>query len=503
MDEEWITIKGTHVLIDEQGNVKKGPESLKKVKKSEGLSEGLRPKREDYDYDPSNGFMDFVHKNVEKTRPIYDEEGMEGVEDEFFKVRLNDCTKDFKEISDEEIDRILDENVDDRIATLWLRNYEHEVKPKLVYELTQNSDVHNAALNIMFENYKTSKQGEEKPLSFQEFLTTPIKMYRGGSGKEYKKAGAFSSYTFDKDVAERFKNGPTGHEAPREGVIYEGLIRPIDTYGSLNTSGEAEIFVPRMIAPNGRKDEEEVRLDEQEVWERYNPVKWFFEDYIEKKSDFINSALESVINEAGLLKLFIGKDDECSKESLERCIDSVQKGIAQLTMASGESNFDSAFFSGELNDNIGERDILYPEVDAYRERRQKRLDAKKEPSAWITVNGNHIPVDEDGNPVGGQEKAIGKGEEPKTREELGKSKVERVRSKVKDGLDKYKKANDEVAEVAVEFKDVDTRYQRAKRMLDIDEKYRARLKEAGYAGMSNDKAGENPARRKPKVSWGR
>ena len=24
-----------------------------------------------------------------------------------------------------------------------------------------------------------------------------------------------------------------------------------------------------------------------------------------------------------------------------------------------------------------------------------------------------------------------------------------------------------------------------------------------YAGMSNDKAGENPARRKPEVSWGR
>ena len=24
-----------------------------------------------------------------------------------------------------------------------------------------------------------------------------------------------------------------------------------------------------------------------------------------------------------------------------------------------------------------------------------------------------------------------------------------------------------------------------------------------YVGMSNDKAGENPARRKPKVSWGR
>ena len=26
---------------------------------------------------------------------------------------------------------------------------------------------------------------------------------------------------------------------------------------------------------------------------------------------------------------------------------------------------------------------------------------------------------------------------------------------------------------------------------------------SAYAGMSNDKAGENPARRKPKVSWGR
>ena len=34
-------------------------------------------------------------------------------------------------------------------------------------------------------------------------------------------------------------------------------------------------------------------------------------------------------------------------------------------------------------------------------------------------------------------------------------------------------------------------------------KERCRGHTGDYAGMSNDKAGENPARRKPKVSWGR
>ena len=84
---------------------------------------------------------------------------------------------------------------------------------------------------------------------------------------------------------------------------------------------------------------------------------------------------------------------------------------------------DSAFFAGELNSDIGEKKAQYPaSVEAYRERRRKRKDCKavekfkerrqkrlddKEPDDWITVNGNHIPIDDEGNPIGGQMKAFG------------------------------------------------------------------------------------------------
>ena len=35
-DDQWITMKGTHVLIDDGGQVSKGPDKLKKVVKSGG-----------------------------------------------------------------------------------------------------------------------------------------------------------------------------------------------------------------------------------------------------------------------------------------------------------------------------------------------------------------------------------------------------------------------------------------------------------------------------------
>lgn len=42
LDDDWITVKGTHVMIDDEGKVTKGPESLKKGKayKTKGLGLG-------------------------------------------------------------------------------------------------------------------------------------------------------------------------------------------------------------------------------------------------------------------------------------------------------------------------------------------------------------------------------------------------------------------------------------------------------------------------------
>ena len=99
------------------------------------------------------------------------------------------------------------------------------------------------------------------------------------------------------------------------------------------------------------------------------------------------------------------------------------KGLIAEFQQEKKQNFDSAFFAGELDCRTGDKDAQYPDaVEAYRKRRRERKDCKavekfkerrqkrlddKGPDDWITVNGNHIPIDNEGNPIGGQMKAFG------------------------------------------------------------------------------------------------
>lgn len=83
-------------------------------------------------------------------------------------------------------------------------------------------------------------------MGFDEFLNTPVEMYRGGHGQNHIESDIFSAYSFERSVAEKF--------AGEDGTIYTAKIRPIDTYGSVFENKESEIFVPSAIAPNGNKD---------------------------------------------------------------------------------------------------------------------------------------------------------------------------------------------------------------------------------------------------------
>ncbi len=232
----------------------------KKQVKSD-LTEKLRPNRDDYEYEDGDSVDDFTTKNVGKLMPLYEEGGSDAIDSEFYKFKLGKVTKNLHEISRDEADEILYDNLSQSTIDGWFRAYNHEYKDNLTKQMIQSPEVHNAALNIMYGNYKYDCEAKKKePLSFDEFLVTPIKMYRGGTGKEYEKASVFSSYTFDRDVAGSFTGSEVGmgHAPDPNGVIYEAEIRPIDTYGSVFTNGEAEILVPREIAPNGRRDEADV-----------------------------------------------------------------------------------------------------------------------------------------------------------------------------------------------------------------------------------------------------
>lgn len=297
-DEEpasWITLEnGEHVPLNSSGQAiggaggwaagrdfskarsekkesgSKGPGSFSLQKPSpEAVSDSMKPKYNDYDMSLDYDFQTFMSKNAgNKRRPtslynLYNEteenggDGFQTLKDEFYKTRLADCSSDLKEISNDEADEILYDNLNPGTVQAWFREYNHEVKDGLVWQMTRNPETHNAALNVMYDNYKYFNENSgTTPLSYEEFLVTPIKMYRGGSGEEYDEAGAFSAYTFDKDVAKGFTVGPLGSSTKFDpnGVIYEAEIRPIDTYGSVFHNGEAEILVPRPIAPNGNRD---------------------------------------------------------------------------------------------------------------------------------------------------------------------------------------------------------------------------------------------------------
>ena len=59
---------------------------------------------------------------------------------------------------------------------------------------------------------------------------------------------------------------------------------------------------------------------------------------------------------------------------------------------------------GWISSDEADMDIII-NVERIRKRWQARFD--EEPDSWVTVNGNHIPLDEDKDPIGGQLKAFG------------------------------------------------------------------------------------------------
>jgi len=65
MDEEWITMKGTHVLIDDEGGVKGGPERIRKIV---GEGGGYRPRNQNNVNNQNNNhpragdYIDFMEK---------------------------------------------------------------------------------------------------------------------------------------------------------------------------------------------------------------------------------------------------------------------------------------------------------------------------------------------------------------------------------------------------------------------------------------------------------
>lgn len=172
------------------------------------------------------------------------EDPKEFIEHEWVASKLSKFAGHESEMDEWTADEKLGEHLRQGDVDGWFREANSEYKPRIVDAVLATQDTRNAALSIMWTNYKYNHP--DTKMSFKEFLSTPLTMYRGGHGQKHIGSDIFSSYSWDRKVAEKF--------AGSGGTVYEATVRPVDTYGSIFTTGEAEIMVPSLIAPNSNRD---------------------------------------------------------------------------------------------------------------------------------------------------------------------------------------------------------------------------------------------------------
>lgn len=194
-----------------------------------GDSSQLAKKADEQDWD------DFK-KNVSNKELMAEMKAMgikspQALREYWVEKKMNSFTKaDAKELSKEDAIDIVRENIGANVLDGWFVNADSGYKEKLETAILNNKDVRNAGLNIAYHNFKDSTGSD---IGFNDFVNKGLTMFRGEHGQKTVKEDVFKSYTTDKKTAESFG-----------GNLHEIKIKPLETLGSYQTTGENEYLVP-------------------------------------------------------------------------------------------------------------------------------------------------------------------------------------------------------------------------------------------------------------------
>lgn len=183
-------------------------------------------------YKDSLDFQDFIKQNLNALKTnIIDKGGtMDEVKDAWREMRLSEERMNLHELSVEDAISLVRGSISQNVLRGWFVDADSNYKPKLLDQIVANRGTLNAGLSIAYSNYKDST---DNPLPFNKWLTTPQIMYRGTHGQSVVKSDLFLSYTPDSKVAAGF------------GKSIDAIkVRPIDTLGSYQTTGEKEFLIP-------------------------------------------------------------------------------------------------------------------------------------------------------------------------------------------------------------------------------------------------------------------
>lgn len=176
-------------------------------------------------------FDEFVSQNLKNPdfMRIGREEGMDAIKQLWYEKRISEEIKGLHEIDPyDAVDQVRDA-IPQSVSDGWFRNADSGYKPKLVDCIVSNPGTLNAGLNIAYRNYRDANG----TASFEEWLRTPQTMYRGDKGQTLVAGDIFVSFTPDRSIAKKFGDNITVRS-----------IRPIDTWGSYQTTGEQEFLIP-------------------------------------------------------------------------------------------------------------------------------------------------------------------------------------------------------------------------------------------------------------------
>lgn len=158
------------------------------------------------------------------------EHGSGAAQDLWLAKRAEVERQDLHEISKADAIAIVSDAIPDNVRSGWFRSADSGYKPMVAEGLLTTKGGLNAAYNIAYDNYKAATPN---PLPFNKWLTTPQTMYRGDRGQQTVQSDIFTSFTPDKSIAAGFGSNITTKK-----------IRPIDTWGSAQTTGEQEFLIP-------------------------------------------------------------------------------------------------------------------------------------------------------------------------------------------------------------------------------------------------------------------
>ena len=209
-------------------------------------------------------FKQFIKDNIDdpEFKQYGREHKMEAVKDLWYEKRQSEELKGLQEVSKEKAIEQIRDAIPSQTSHMWFVEADSDIKPKLVDSIMSNKGTLNAGLNIAYSNYKEAQESKgEKVLDFETWATTPMEFYRGDRGQKEVGSDIFASYTTDKKVAARFTKSDSGSASVKDDLsdvdmskITTVKLRPIDTWGSYQTTAEQEYIITMSVLKKGKKE---------------------------------------------------------------------------------------------------------------------------------------------------------------------------------------------------------------------------------------------------------